>query len=274
MRRKRFIHWVLYTSVALLLLVGIPLVINELYKIGTGYMTVWGAADLLSYYGTVLGSCVTVGALIITILFTKKQIQRGSFIKNQEEKWNRIESLISSSLENIHPARIAEIVLRVTSSNYNEAPTAFHQYSLQAKTALDSVFAYISGEDYKQLESLLQAIQDAADEYCVIAAQLESQYQNLELLELRKDAIKINNMARQNPAKNMADLISSGDFLTKTSSLNEKEIREEINKLSEKLSAMRDTSYRGLLEKKRITFSEIQDRWVKEADNMLHLWRY
>ena len=67
MRRKRFIHWVLYTSVALLLLVGIPIIINELYKIGTGYMTVWGAADLLSYYGTVLGSCVTVGALIIRV---------------------------------------------------------------------------------------------------------------------------------------------------------------------------------------------------------------
>ena len=150
--------------IALILIIGVPIVINELYKVNSGYMTIWGAADVLSYYGTVLGSCVTIVALIVTILFTKKQIQRGSFIKNQEEKWNRIESLISSSLENIHPARIAEIVLRVTSSNYNEAPTAFHQYSLQAKTALDSVFAYISGEDYKQLESLLQAIQDAADE--------------------------------------------------------------------------------------------------------------
>lgn len=273
MKRKKIHRSLLAAIVAFILILVIPIAINELYKKNTGYMTIWGAADVLSYYGTILGACVTVGALIVTILFTKKQIQRDSFIKNQEEKWNRIESLISGSLEKIHPSRIAEIISREMYSNYNEAITAFHLYTLQAKTALDSVFGYISGEDYKQLESLLLAIQDAADKYCGIATKLDSQYQNLELIELRMDAIRINNTARQNPAKRLTDLINSNNFLAKTSSLDATEIRGEINKLSEQLSALRDTSYRELLEKKRSTFSEIQARWAKEADNMLHLWR-
>ena len=273
MKRKKIRRSLLAAIVALILIVVIPIAINELYKKNTGYMTIWGAADVLSYYGTILGACVTVGALIVTILFTKKQIQRDSFIKNQEEKWNRIESMVSSSLDRIHPARIIEIILKVTSSNYNEAITAFNLYSLQAKTALDALFGYLSGEDYTRLEPLLLDIQNAAEEYCGIVSKLDFQYQNLELLELRKDAIRINNMARQNPAKNMADLISSGNFITKTSSLDGTEIQAEINKLSEQLSVLRDTSYRQLLEKKRSTFSEIQDKWAKKADNMLHLWR-
>ena len=83
---KKAKYFVIAGIIALILIIGVPIVINELYKVNAGYMTIWGAADVLSYYGTILGACVTVGALIVTIIFTKKQIQRDSFIKNQEEK--------------------------------------------------------------------------------------------------------------------------------------------------------------------------------------------
>ena len=268
---KKAKNYVIAGIIALILVIGVPIVINELYKVNAGYMTIWGAADVLSYYATILGACVTVGALIVTIIFTKKQVQRDSFIKHQEEKWNRIESMVSSSLDRINPARIIEIILKVTSSSYDEAITAFHLYSLQAKTALDSLFGYLSGEYYPRLEPLLLDIQDAAEEYCGIVSKLDSQYQNLILLEMRKNAQSIYNKAHQNPAAHMRDLLNSQMFLSKTSSLDATEIRAEINALSEQLSALRDTSYRKLLEKKRSTFSAIHDRWPNEADSILRL---
>lgn len=46
--------------------------INESYKNGQGYITMWNAADVLSYYGNILGSAATIIALIVTIRFTSK----------------------------------------------------------------------------------------------------------------------------------------------------------------------------------------------------------
>lgn len=43
---------------ALLAVIGGPIIINECYKGDSGYITIWSAADTLSYYGTVLGALV------------------------------------------------------------------------------------------------------------------------------------------------------------------------------------------------------------------------
>ena len=269
MKKKKNVRYALYVFAAIVLIIIIPIAINEIYKNNSGYVTIWGAADVLNYYGTVLGACVAVGALIVTIVFTKRQIQRDSFIKNQEEKWNRIEDLVSSSLVKIHPTKIAEIISKATSKDFGETISALHLFSFQAKTALDSLFGYISGEDYKLLESLLQTIQDEAERYCGIAMKLSSQYQKLIQLEIRKNAIQIQKTAQQNPTLFNEDLQNSQQILEETVDLNEKEIFTEMNVLSEQLSALRDNSYRGLLEKKRSTFTEIHDQWTKEAESIL-----
>ena len=35
-----------------------PLIINECYKLNSGYITLWSPADMLAYYGVVLGALV------------------------------------------------------------------------------------------------------------------------------------------------------------------------------------------------------------------------
>lgn len=59
----------------------IPIAINESYKHGVIYITKWDAADVLSYYGTILSVAATVIAMAITIAFTRKQINRDSYLK-------------------------------------------------------------------------------------------------------------------------------------------------------------------------------------------------
>ena len=89
--------------IALVFIIGGPFAINEAYKAGNGYITMWGAEDVLSYYGAILGATATIGALAFTIWFTKKQIQRDTYLKNETDKWRQIESTIGNILNEIDP---------------------------------------------------------------------------------------------------------------------------------------------------------------------------
>ena len=99
MMRKSWTKWILIAVIALALIVGVPTIINECYKTNSGYMTMWGAADALAYYGTILGALVAVATVVVTILFTYKQIQRDSFVKSENEKWAKIEEIFAMALE-------------------------------------------------------------------------------------------------------------------------------------------------------------------------------
>ena len=52
---------ILIVLAVLFFLIVVPICINECYKIGPGYITEWGAADVLSYYGTALGATASNG---------------------------------------------------------------------------------------------------------------------------------------------------------------------------------------------------------------------
>lgn len=63
----------------IILIVGVPVIINECYKADNGYITVWDGSDVLGDYGSILGTIIAMVTLAITIVFTKKQIQRDSY---------------------------------------------------------------------------------------------------------------------------------------------------------------------------------------------------
>lgn len=56
-----------YLFIILFLIFIIPIFINEAYKVNKGYITVWGGADVLSFYGDILsfGGTVLLGALAL-----------------------------------------------------------------------------------------------------------------------------------------------------------------------------------------------------------------
>lgn len=93
------------------LIVGVPIIINECYKANCGYITVWSGADVLGYYGAILGSTIAVVTLVITIIFTKKQIQRESFLTNETEKWDKLKEIFLQMLSDINPMRVLKNVM-------------------------------------------------------------------------------------------------------------------------------------------------------------------
>lgn len=51
----------------LVLIIGIPFIINEAYKRGGFYATMWNAADVLSYFGTVMAAIIGIVGVSLTV---------------------------------------------------------------------------------------------------------------------------------------------------------------------------------------------------------------
>ena len=122
---------------AIFLIVGIPIIINECYKANCGYITVWDGADVLGYYGAILGSIIAVATLAITIIFTKKQIQRDSFLKNENEKWDRLKAIFMQTLSDINPMRVLKDVMDNGITDPTKAINLLQRYQLDCKIAND-----------------------------------------------------------------------------------------------------------------------------------------
>ena len=68
MPKKKTWMVILLIVVVAVLTIGVPFAINEAYKVDKGYVTMWGAEDVLSYYGTILAA---VGAVLGVFLSIK-----------------------------------------------------------------------------------------------------------------------------------------------------------------------------------------------------------
>lgn len=139
MSKRKIIKNLLWVIIgAVFLIAGIPIIINECYKANCGYLTVWDGADMLGYYGTVLGSIIAVATLAITIVFTKKQIQRDSFLKNENEKWDRLKAIFMQTLSDINPLRVLKDVMDNGITDPTKAINLLQRYQLDCKIANDT----------------------------------------------------------------------------------------------------------------------------------------
>lgn len=64
---------VLWTIAGFILVFVVPIIINECYKANSGYLTMWTAADMLSYYGTILAASGAVIGVFLSIQYSQKQ---------------------------------------------------------------------------------------------------------------------------------------------------------------------------------------------------------
>lgn len=78
---------------AVIVLVGGPFLINECYKKGIGYITLWGADDMLAYYGTVIAAIVGVLGVYLTVCVSNKNYR--------DDARNRILPYIAINVMNI-----------------------------------------------------------------------------------------------------------------------------------------------------------------------------
>lgn len=271
MSRKKLIL-VIVLSI-LLFSVAIPIAINESYKHGVVYVTKWDAADVLSYYGTILGAAVTIIVLVLTICFTRKQILRESYLNNENDKWSRIESIFATALDSINPMRSLIGTLETGLSDPAAAIRTIQKYLMVCRTATDQLCAHLNVVDYPKVKKLIDEINKASEQFFQIGQEEITAYSKLRDFMSRDTAKKTIDMEAAYPHSFPTETLSFCEqILNKTNGLRLEDMENTIGQLNEKMVKAYQSTYRTLLQLKGSTFEEINTEIQTKADNILRLW--
>lgn len=271
---KKVRKWILLGLGAAFILVGVPILINECYKAGGGYITMWKASDVLSYYGTVVGAVIAVATIAITISFNRKQIQRDSYLKNETDRWAKIEEEVAKALDKINPQRVmlvsAESLTRSVEERPYFAASAIQHYQMDCRVAMDQVNLYLTPTDYTKLKPLLDEIFIVSEELFKIAQQENEMYTQIPKITGRGVAAGLIKAEKDFP-----NTFSNEEYRFATSILEEtngvslENVLKEIGAQNEKLVELYGTRYRNILPLKRDTFNTIYTEIQKNADKIL-----
>lgn len=268
--RKPRVKWFLFVLALLAVVIGIPVIINESYKANSGYMTMWGAADALAYYGTILGALVAVATVVVTILFTYKQIQRDSFLKSENEKWAKIEEIFAMALDTINPIRPMTEAMDTGMKNPGAAITTFQKYQMACKIASDQLVAFLNGADYQKVKTLLERANQATEEFSHICDEEIAIYERLLSFSGRQTAERTVEMEAAHPASFSEDTLTfCRTIIDKTNGITLDALTKELAASNKKMVSAYETKYRDLLQLKRQTFEVINAETRKKADSIL-----
>lgn len=255
---------------AVFLIVGIPVIINECYKANCGYITVWDGSDVLGYYGTILGSVIAVISIIVTIAFTKKQIQRDSFLKNENEKWDRLKSIFLQTLSDINPMRILKDVMDNGFTDPTKAITLLQRYQLDCKIANDLLNAHLNMNDYPKFKELIDSIATTAEVFVDISQKEIDQYSDFRLLQHKDTALEMLSIEKERPGSFSKENIAfNKDILEKTKTISHESINQQITQLNTEFIQAYEEKYRALLQLTGSTFETIAIETQRQADSML-----
>lgn len=248
--RKKYMNGkrILAIIALLILTIGIPIIINEAYKYGAlygGYITAWDAADVLSYYGTLLGSVSTITALAITIAFTKRQICRDRFLELSCSKWEKVDNCITQMLIDLSPLKMCnfEVLNGSVTENLQIITSNLLNYEVTAKTSYNTLKCYVNPIDYRKISGFINEFHDSMMQFCKIGNELLDEYMALQTVALANEGTIPN-----------AELLKHLDRAT------------EIQK---RIPQAHDVSYQRLLNMKRDVFEKIYAEIEAEANQKL-----
>lgn len=235
----------------------IPIIINECYKLNCGYITMWSAADMLSFYGILLESVASVFLLAITIAYNRKQIVYEKNLQQQQERYRDIEKIFNQALDNIHPLEIQNIIGDAAKASSTELLyIQLTMYEAKAKAAVDQLRLSINENDYKELNALANKISEVMEEFVRIKnSYIEFFYDSL----LSKMALQI--MKNEEGSSKLTQLC----FLQFIS-----ECKEKSKEICDRLLKIYDEKYQPLIQQKKEVFKQINEQILFDSKKMLH----
>ena len=269
---KKIVKVILAVLIITIFVVGIPIVINECYKANCGYSTAWDASAMLGYYGTVLGAIITVATLVATITFTKKQIQRESFLKAESEKWDKLKSVFLEILENINPMVTLKDVMDNGFVDPPKAINILQRYQMDCRTSTDLLNAHLNMNDYPKVKHLVDGITEMAEEFVEISKGEVDQYSDFNILK-NKDVFMLmaerenaypGSFAKEDMEENQANI-------EKLKTLNNEAINSQIKHLNSEFIRVYETKYRALLQSIGSTFETLELESMRSADRLLNI---
>lgn len=269
--KKSWIKWGIIGLLAVIIfVVVVPIMINECYKTNSGYMTMWSAADVLSYYGTILGVLVAAATIAVTIRFTQKQIQRESVLKTETEKWAKIEGIIATALDKINPIHPLVETMDTGMTNPNAAIMTYQKYQMCCKTAMDKLIAFLGGADYPKVKELIVRVNKSTEEFSRICDKEIAIYARLHVFSNRKVTEDTLKMEAEHPHSFPNDtLLSCQKIIDETEGMTLDTLSRSIAAANQEMVSAYETTYRNLLQLKRQTFETIGIEIQKKADHIL-----
>lgn len=243
MSRKKLILIIVLAS--LFFTIAIPIAINESYKHGVVYVTMWGAPEVLSYYGTLLGAGTTIAALVATIAFTKKQIEHDRFLEYNYTKWERIESVVTKILTDISPLCISDFE-KMDDTSVQTLFTMFvhlQAYETAIKSSLDTMKGHINPHDYQNIAAFEEQLSNCITQFSEIEQDLKNEIGKLMF------AAMVNQGTISVPAWLM--------------------FYNAAREISERIPPVHDGPYQDLLSKKREVFDKIYADIEQQAEEIL-----
>lgn len=268
---KRIIAVISSLASLLFLTIGIPIIINECYKAG-GYITLWQAEDVLSYYGTILGATVSVAVLAATILFTRKQIRHDQFVNRQTQKWKSVDAIIIQAIEAVQPLQVAQMVYADMGYEHaGETINKLQRHIMNMKKSLDMLNCHLDSTEGKRLSVLVQQILLCMEEVESLAQQMVQQLSCIQKNKLHENYKELLRLAVQSPGTVDDNTIQNyQDYLKANPYTSPDKITEEIGNIGLKLVGVYNSTYQSLLNKKREVFFEIERENAETADRILN----
>ena len=274
MKIKKAVKIVLIVLGAIFLIIGVPIIINECYKANFGYSTVWNGADALGYYGAILGSVIAVATLAVTIIFTKKQIQRDNLLKTETEKWAKVESVFATVLDDINPIRVMKDTMDNGITDPGKAMYILQKYQLSCEMAGDQLKVCVSSKDYSFVKPLIDSIIGATKQFVAVAQKQIDQYSNLLSLKQREIAEKAIKIQSQYPGSfSQSEMSEHYETLERTKDIKFDNIKNELCLFINETVAINNSVYKPLLKTKNKVFEEINANVQKRADDILRIGR-
>ena len=268
---KRVLKIILGILVISAFLVGIPIVINECYKANCVYSTAWDASAMLGYYGTILGAIITVVTLVATITFTKKQIQRESFLKNESEKWSKLKSIFLDILSNINPMGTLKEVMDNGFIDPTKAIHTLQRYQMNCKTSTDLLNAYLNMNDYPKVKHLIDGIAEMAEEFVDISSGEIEQYSDFRILQNKDSAYQMVEIEKARPGSfSKENLATNQEIIEKLKNISSENINSQIAFYNSEFIRVYETKYRALLQSIGSTFETLEVATAQEADRLLN----
>lgn len=224
------------------LVVIVPFFINEAYKKGGDYITVWTGAEFLAYYGTILGAVATIIALSGTIIFTRRQILFERYVRRETERWREIEHLFQDAIISADPIHL----------------TALFYNNLANDKACDACL---------ELETYLTRLSETIDRLNITIEEKDMPKLN-ELLVLLEEI----EMADKRMAREYDDLVSYYRQLCVSSLTHSDLIREfaaQRDKINLEAKNLRQREYQNIMQRKKTVFAEIYDGIDEKSQNIL-----
>jgi len=214
MKKHWYQKWWIWL-IAVCVAVSIPFVINETYKHGTGYVTLWDAADMLSFYGSFLSFFGTIVLGFIAI--------------NQSNQANRLSERMlkleeSQELPIVDVLEIMELPNQLPTNKYNNS---LHLYLNNSNFSFHEDNTIDFSDDAVALFSLANICSNQIISLAIEDVSLTTIYSNGKCIKSTIDEFSINGGIRVLASNESQYFFVGGAHHESPDSLTEQEILDQ-----------------------------------------------